>query len=367
MKKEELLYVLALQKTKGIGDIIAKKLITTLGSAAAVYLEKPQNIRKLNGIGAITIAHLKDKTPLKEAEKEVEFIFKNNIKTLYFLDDDYPHRLKYCIDGPILIFQKGETSFENRKVISIVGTRNMTSYGRDCCEQIIADLKSFNPIIVSGFAYGVDICAHRAAIKNGLETVAVLAQGFASLYPKSHQKYEKELLENGSFITEFWYHDQPLREHFLQRNRIIAGLSEATIVIESAEKGGSLVTADIADSYNRDVFAVPGRTSDKFSKGCNRLIKQNKAIMLNTSEDLISELSWEQSTIKKQVIQAQLFTELSETEQLITSFLQLNGKQQLDLISLKNKLTIQQTAAILFNLEMKGMVKPLPGKMFEVI
>lgn len=367
MKKEELLYVLALQKTKGIGDIIAKKLITTLGSASAVYREKSQNIRKLNGIGTVTLANLKDKTPLKQAEKEVEFIIKHNIKTLYFLNDDYPFRLKHCIDGPILMFQKGETSFDNRKIISIVGTRNMTSYGRDCCEQILADLKSYNPIIVSGFAYGVDICAHRLAIKNGLETVAVLAQGFASLYPKAHQKYEKELLENGSFITEFWYHEEPLREHFLQRNRIIAGVSEATIVIESAEKGGSLVTADIANSYNKDVFAVPGRTSDKYSKGCNQLIKQNKAIILNATSDLIAELNWEQKSIEKQVIQAQLFLELSETEQLITSFLQANGKQQLDLISLKNKLTIQQTAAILFNLEMKGVLKPLPGKMFEVI
>ncbi|MDP3353622.1 MAG: DNA-processing protein DprA, partial [Flavobacteriaceae bacterium] len=359
MKEDELLYALALQKTKGIGDIIAKKLITTLGSASAVYQEKLQNIKKLNGIGTITLANLKDKTSIKEAEKEIEFIIKNNIKTRYFLDDDYPTRLKYCIDGPILYFQKGETTFENRKVVSIVGTRNMTPYGRDCCEQIISDLKSYNPIIVSGFAYGVDICAHRAAIKNGLETVAVLAQGFASLYPKTHKKYEKELLENGSFITEFWYHEKPLREHFLQRNRIIAGLSEATIVIESAEKGGSLVTADIADSYNRDVFAVPGRTTDKYSKGCNQLIKQNKAIMLNTVEDLINELHWEQSSTKKQAIQAQLFIELSETEQLIVSFLQSNGKQQLDLISLNNQLTIQQTAAILFNLEMKGIVKPL--------
>lgn len=367
MEKEELRYILALQKTKGIGDIIAKKLISTLGSASAVYKEKPQNIRKLNGIGAITIANLKDKTPLKEAEKEVEFIIKNNLKTLYFLDDDYPKRLTYCIDGPILLFQKGTTSFENRKVISIVGTRKITAYGRDCCEQLIADLKVFNPIIVSGFAYGVDICAHRAAIKNGLETVAVLAQGFASLYPKSHKKYEKELLANGSFLTEFWHHDQPLREHFLQRNRIIAGLSEATIVIESAEKGGSLVTADIADSYNRDVFAVPGRITDKFSNGCNRLIKQNKAVMLNSAEDLINELSWEKSASAPKNIQPQLFVELSETEQLIVSFLQSNGRQQLDLISLNNQLTIQQTASILFNLEMKGMVKPLPGKIFEVI
>lgn len=367
MKEDELLYVLALQKTKGIGDVIAKKLISSLGSAQAVFQEKTHKLKKLNGIGAITLANLNDQSVLKNAEKELEIIRKKNLKTHYFLDDDYPTKLKYCIDGPILLFQKGNTNFENRKVISIVGTRNMTPYGRDCCEQLIADLKPFNPIIVSGFAYGVDICAHRAALKNGLETVAVLAQGFASLYPSAHQKYEKELLVNGSFFTEFWYYDEPLREHFLQRNRVIAGLSETTIVIESAEKGGSLVTADIADSYNRDIFAVPGRISDKYSKGCNKLIQQNKAIMLNSSIDLISELGWEKASIKKQAIQPKLFEELSETEQLLVNFLQSNGKYQLDLIALENQFTIQQTASILFQLEMKGMIKALPGKLFEVI
>ena len=367
MQEEELIYVLALQKTKGIGEVIAKKLISTLGSAAAVYGEKSKNIGKINGIGSITLANLKDKTPLKEAEKEVENIINNKLKILYFLDDDYPIRLKYCIDSPLLLFQKGNTKFENRKIISIVGTRNMTPYGRDCCEQIIADLKEFNPIVVSGFAYGVDICAHRAALKNGLETVAVLAQGFSSIYPKVHKKYEKEVLENGSFLTEFWFHEEPLREHFLQRNRIIAGISEATIVIESADKGGSLVTADIADSYNRDVFAVPGRVSDKYSKGCNNLIKQNKAILLSSANDLITELNWEKLSTKKIVIQPKLFEELLPDEQLIISFLQKNGKHELDLISLKNQLTIQKTASMLFNLEMKGMIKALPGKMFEVI
>jgi DNA processing protein len=367
MKEEELSFVLALQKTKGIGEIIAKKLITTLGSASAVYKESHHKLSKLNGIGTTTLANLKDKNPLKEAEKEVENILKNKLEILYFLDDNYPTRLKYCIDGPLLIFQKGTTTFENRKIISIVGTRNMTPYGKEYCEQIIADLKEYNPIIVSGFAYGVDICAHRAAIKNGLETVAVLAQGFSSIYPKVHKKYEKEILENGSFLSEFWFYDNPLREHFLQRNRIIAGISEATIVIESAEKGGSLVTADIADSYNRDVFAVPGRISDKYSKGCNNLIKQNKAIMLSSANDLITELNWETIQPVKKTIQPKLFEELSSDEQLIVNFLQNNGKQELDLLALKNQLTIQNTASILFNLEMKGMIKALPGKMFEII
>lgn len=367
MKEEELLCILALQKTKGIGDVIAKKLITTVGSAADVYAESPYKLEKLYGIGAITIANLKDKSPFKEAEKEVELILKNKLKLLYFLDEDYPMRLKHCIDGPLLLFQKGETSFKNRKIVSVVGTRMMTSYGRDCCEQIISDLKEYNPIIVSGFAYGVDICAHRSALKNGLETVAVLAQGFSSIYPKSHKKFEKEVIENGSFLSEFWFYEEPLREHFLQRNRVIAGISEATIVIESADKGGSLVTADIADSYNRDVFAVPGRITDKYSLGCNQLIQQNKAIMLNTAKDIVKELAWELPKVTNKVIQPQLFENLLPEEETIVTFLQQNGKQELDFISLKNQLTIQKTASLLFGLEMKGKVKALPGKLFEVI
>ncbi len=367
MTLNQRIQALALQKTKGIGDIIAKKLISTLGSAVAVYTEKPKNIAKIYGIGSITLANLKDRNPLKEAEKEVEFIIKNNIKTHYFLDDAYPNRLKFCIDSPILLFQKGVTTFENRKIISIVGTRNMTSYGRDCCEQIIKDLAVYNPIIVSGFAYGVDICAHKTALQNGLETVAILAHGFSTMYPKVHRKYEKELLEKGSFLTEFWHHEEPLREHFLKRNRIIAGISEATIVIESADKGGSLVTADIADSYNRDVFAVPGRITDKYSQGCNRLIQQNKAVMLTSAQVLIAELNWETIPRKSIAIQPKLFEQLLPDEELIVSFLQNNGKQQFDLIAINTKLTIQQTASLLFNLEMKAIVKPLPGKMFEVI
>jgi DNA processing protein len=265
------------------------------------------------------------------------------------------------------LFKEGNFNLQNKPIISIVGTRKITSYGRDFCEKLIADLAGFNPIIVSGFAYGVDICAHRAALKNNLQTIGVLAHGFEETYPKAHKKYVSEINENGGFLTDFWHNDALIRENFLKRNRIVAGISEATIIIESAEKGGSLVTADIANSYSRDVFAVPGRSTDNFSKGCNDLIKRNKAAILTCATDLVEMLNWDIATKKTPTIQKQLFVEMTETEQLVYDYLVENGKELLDIISLNCKLPIHQTTTLLFNLEMKGVVKPLPGKLFEVV
>ena len=367
MLEEELLYALALQRVKGIGDINAKKLIAYCGSAKKVLTEKRQILEKINGIGAFTLKNLFDSANLKEAEKELKYLQKNNIETFYFEDKNYPKRLKHCVDAPILFFKEGDFKLNNQPIISIVGTRKITSYGRDFCEKLISDLKEYNPIIVSGFAYGVDICAHKAALKNNLKTIGVLAHGFEEVYPKSHKKYVNEINKNGGFITDFWHNDKLQRENFLKRNRIVAGISEATIIIESAEKGGSLVTADIANSYSRDVFAVPGRSTDVYSKGCNDLIKRNKAAILTSANDLIELLNWNILQEAQKPIQKQLFVELTEIEQLIYDFLLENGKELLDLISLNCKLPIHQTTTILFNLEMKGVVKPLPGKLFEAI
>jgi DNA processing protein len=367
MLEEDLLYVLALQRAKGIGDINAKKLIAHYGSAKDVLNEKYQTLQKINGIGSFTIRHLHDANNLRDAEKELQYIQQNNIETQYFLDDNYPEKLKHCVDAPILLFKKGKIRLEHSPIISIVGTRNMTSYGRSFCEKFIKDLKAYNPIIVSGFAYGIDICAHRSALKNSLQTIGVLAHGFEEMYPRSHKKYVADINENGGFITDFWHSDELQRENFLKRNRIVAGISEATIIIESAEKGGSLVTADIANSYSRDVFAVPGRTTDIYSKGCNDLIKRNKAAILSSANDLIEMLNWQKEQKKVTSIQKQLFVKLTENEQAVYDFLLANGKELLDTISLNCKLPIRQTVTILFNLEMKGAVKPLPGKLFEAV
>jgi len=345
----------------------AKKLISHCGSAKNVLKEKRHILEKINGIGGFTIRYLFDKENLKAAEKELDYLQEKNIETLYFADENYPVKLKHCIDGPILLFKEGNFNMENKRIISIVGTRNITSYGRGFCENFVADLKEFNPVIVSGFAYGVDICAHKAAMKNNLTTVGVLAHGFEDIYPKNHKKYIAEMKKEGGFLTDFWHNDELIRENFLKRNRIVAGISEATIIIESADKGGSLVTADIANSYNRDVFAVPGRSSDNFSKGCNDLIRRNKAAILTSASDLIEMLNWDLGNNKQTVIQKQLFVELNEVEQLIYDFLIENGKELLDVIAISCKLPIYKTTTILFNLEMKGVVKPLPGKLFEAV
>ncbi|TVZ56163.1 DNA processing protein [Lutibacter sp. Hel_I_33_5] len=364
MQKEKLLAVLRLQRSKAVGDILAKKLIAKVGDVEQIFKEKPTTLQKINGIGSHVTNHLFDTKNLQEAEKELNYIQDNKIDYSYFLEDDYPVNLQHCIDAPILFFKDGNIDFSNQKIISIVGTRNITSYGRDFCNQLIEDLTEHNPIIVSGFAYGVDICAHKAAIKNKLQTFAVLAHGFDQIYPKVHKKYINQVNEKGGFITEFWSEEQPLRENFLKRNRIVAGISKATIIIESAEKGGSLVTADIANSYSKDVFAVPGRTTDIYSKGCNSLIKNNKAHLLTSASDIIKMLNWD---VSKASIprQKELFVSLTEKEQKIYNYLQKTGKQILDIISLETTIPMCQLSSILLQMELKGVIKPLPGKVFE--
>ena len=268
LSKNELRYTLALQRIPNLGDISAKKLLCKMGSAEAVFKEKKSNLAKIDGIGLLRLKDINLGKQFEEADAELKFIEENNIEYIYFKDKTYPEKLKHCLDGPILIFHRGNIDLAAKKIISIVGTRKITSYGNAFCEDFIAEIAPVNPVIVSGLAYGVDICAHKAAIDNNLQNIACLAHGLNQIYPKSHKKYISKIEENGGFITEFWSSDIFDRNNFLKRNRIIAGLSEATIVIESAEKGGSLVTADIANSYNREVFAVPGRATDSpFSKG----------------------------------------------------------------------------------------------------
>jgi DNA processing protein len=368
MNNEQLKYYLALQKAEGIGDITAKKMITVCGSAEAVFAEKPQILLKIKGINRSVLKKLSDKKLFLDTENEIEFIRKNGITALNFLEDTYPERLKHCIDGPILLFQKGKIDFKKKRIISIVGTRNITNYGKSFLEEFISDLKKYDPVIISGLAYGVDIFTHRQAVKNNLQNIAVLAHGLDMIYPKVHQKDVEKILDNGGLMSDFPSNTNPDRENFVKRNRIVAGLSEATIVIESAVKGGSLITADLAQSYNRDIFAVPGRSTDLFSVGCNQLIKSNKASLLTSVKDLEYMLNWDLETPKKQSnIQKQLFVELKEEEQNIYDYLLKEGKHSLDLIALHCKFPIQKTATVLFSLEMKGVVKPLPGKLYEAV
>lgn len=367
MVKDELIAVLRLQNIPNIGDVTAKKLISHCGSPTAVFLGKKENLLKISGIGTYTIRDLQNLEYLEAAEKEYDFIMKNKIAYSYFMDLDYPNYLKHCIDSPILLFKRGNINLKERKIISVVGTRNITSYGMAFCEKLIEDIAPLNPIIVSGFAYGVDICIQKLAIKHGLQTIGCLAHGLNQIYPKVHSKYVADIERNGGFYTEFWSTSKPERENFLKRNRVIAGMAEATIVVESAEKGGSLVTADIASGYDRDVFSVPGRAGDKYSIGCNNLIKQQKAHMITSAADLIYMLNWELEEKKKNVIQKELFVVLNDTEKSIHNYLLKEGKQLLDTIALECKLPIFKVSSTLLNMEMKGVIRPLPGKLFEAI
>ncbi len=364
---EELISALRLQCIPNIGDISSRKLITFCGSPAAVFKEKKETLLKIGGIGTKVIEGLYDTRYLRDAENECSFIKEHRIKYLYFEDKNYPKYLRHCADAPLILFQRGAINITNRKIISIVGTRNITLHGRKFCEQLIEELAPLDPVIVSGFAYGVDICIQKAANEHGLQTIGCLAHGLNQIYPRVHRKYCAPIEKNGGFLTEFWSTSKPDRENFLRRNRVIAGISEATIVIESAEKGGSLVTADIANSYNRDVFAVPGRPNDQFSVGTNTLIKQQKAHLLTSAADLVYHLNWDLKTKLTKPIQKQLFVELDETEESIYSFLQQEGKQFLDDIAMGSQLSIFKTASTLLAMELKGLVRPLPGKLFEAI
>ncbi len=366
MKTQNLIYLLALQQTTGIGDVFAKKLIKHCGSAEAVFKEKTDNLLKIDGIGLKKIKGFSNKKLLLDkAEIELKFIEKKKIQVLSFMDNDYPERLKHSIDSPILIFQKGKIEFKQQRIISIVGTRNITNYGKSFLVKFIAEIKKYNPLIVSGLAYGVDILTHQLAIENNLQTVAVLAHGLDRVYPSRHQTEALKMQENGGLLTDFWSGTKPERANFVKRNRIVAGISQATIVIESASKGGSLITADIANSYNRDVFALPGRVTDLYSKGCNNLIKTNKASLLQSAKDLAYLLNWEEAKMKP--IQKQLFVELNANENIIYNYLLKEGKQSLDLIALHNNLPIFKVSSLLLTLELKGVVRPLHGKLFEAI
>lgn len=365
-QEEEIFYAIALLKAKNIGDVIARKLVSKLGSAKAIFREKSKNLELIDGIGKRHIDEIIKANLLVEAENEMRFIEKENINIWYFKDKDYPKRLNQCQDAPILLFHKGTFDIHNKPIISIVGTRKITAHGIDICRKLIEDLSPLNPVIVSGFAFGTDITAHKAAIEEGLQNIAILGHGFDKMYPAVHSRYISAVEKNGGFITDFTSDDKFDRKNFVKRNRIIAGMTEATIVIESAEKGGSLITADFASQYNREVFAIPGRPQDRFSIGCNNLIKKNQAHLITSAADIVYLLNWD---IEKEKAgkQQSLFVDLNENEKKVVEVLAENGKKELDDLVIKTNIPSHQLASILLNLELKGKIRPLPGKQYETI
>jgi len=365
---EQLLYHIAITSIPNIGDVTAKKLIAYCGSSEQVFKEKKSVLEKIPGIGPVNankiIQHKTEALVL--AEEELIFIKKNEIIPLFFLHENYPKRLLHCEDGPVLLYSKGNVDYNNQRVISVVGTRKATDYGKDFCNELIKDLVPHNPLIVSGLAYGIDVCAHKAAIQNNLPTVGVLAHGLDRLYPAQHRSVANQMLENGALLSDYKSGTKPDRENFPKRNRIVAGMSDLTIVIESSKKGGSLITAYIANDYNRDVFALPGRVGDSQSEGCNNLIRSHKAALIQSAKDIEYVMGWEMNKKVAQV-QTQLFLELTPEQKILTAILSKQEKVGIDELALLAKMPMSQTTSLLLNLEFDGVVKSLPGKLYRLV
>jgi DNA processing protein len=368
MNEQEIFSCIALTQAPGIGHISAKRLMDEIGSATEIFSLRNELQERLPEVNLRLIKALDAPQAMKRAEAELQFIQKNKLTCLTLFDEAYPSRLRDCEDAPILLFYKGNADLNPLRVVSMVGTRRATTYGQDRCAAFLKELKAYHPdiLITSGLAYGIDIHSHRAALVNQLPTVGVLAHGLDRIYPPTHRQAAVKMLEQGGLLTEFLSGTQPDRHNFISRNRIIAGISDATIVVESANKGGALITAEIAGSYHRDCFAFPGRTTDEYSRGCNRLIRENKAILIQSAEEFVQAMGWETIPVK-QSVQRSLFPELTGKEQQIVSILQKQGNLHINTLVVETNLPIQEMSALLFTLEMKGILRVQAGAVYELL
>ena len=369
--EEEQIYSIALTMVPGIGHIGAKHLIDGMGNAVDVFRLRKEIPERIPEVSQRVIEALDCPQAVLRAEQEYEFIWKNRISCLSFHDEAYPSRLRECEDAPVVLFFKGNADLNSLHILNMVGTRNATDYGTQICASFLRDLKALCPdvLVVSGLAYGIDIHAHREALANELPTVGVLAHGLDRIYPHVHRKTAVDMLEKGGLLTEFLSGTNPDRHNFISRNRIVAGMCDATIVIESAEKGGSLITAELAEGYHRDCFAFPGRMSDEYSKGCNRLIRDNKASLLLSAEDFVQAMGWNiPMTLSEKVsVQRSLFIELSEEEQKIVAILEKLGNLQINSLVVEADIPVNKMTALLFELEMKGVIRVLAGGMYQLL
>lgn len=369
MITDKTLYRIALTQINGVGVTLARSLMQAVGDEEGVFKESARNLEKIPRISRRLIDEIRNPSVMKRAGEELEFIEKNDIQPLFFTDKDYPQRLTHCIDAPVLLYSKGNATFNPEKVVSIVGTRNVTKYGQDFCQRFIKELSAYFPdiLVVSGLAYGADICAHRSALHNNLTTVAVLGHGLDRIYPAVHRKTAVEMLENGALLTEFPSHTNPDKHNFVKRNRIVAGMADAVVVVESGEKGGSLITADIANSYYREVFAVPGRTTDAMSAGCNNLITGNKAVLLQDAAGFVEQMGWSKSAKPAKPKQKELFLNLTDDEERV--FNALNGVEsmQVNMLAIQLNTPVAELFMTLLELEMKNVVQALPGGMYKLL
>lgn len=363
----DLLYQIALTLVPNIGDVHAKTLINRFGDAASIFKAKRKDLEAVDGMGSIRARAIRSMTDLSSAEKEIAFIDKFRITPIFLTNPAYPKRLLHCYDSPMLLFYKGNADLNAQKILSIVGTRNFTPYGKQVCEKIITDLAEQDILVVSGLAYGIDTIAHRSALKHGMKTVGVLAHGLDRIYPAENKSLAKQMLGEGGLLTDYKSNTNPDKQNFPRRNRIVAGMCDAVLVIETTLKGGSLITAELANGYNKDVLAIPGRTTDLKSEGCNYLVKTNKAALVNSAADILDFMGWSDTIKAKAPKQRALFIELTPDEKVITAVLQKEDIIMIDELHAKSGLSSSAVASTLLSLEMHGLILSMPGKRYKLL
>jgi DNA processing protein len=365
--EKDLLYRLALSCVPGIGPVYAKKLLNHFGDAEAIFKARPAALSKIGGIGETRIKAISGYDDFGVLEKELAFIEKYSIRCLFFTDKDYPQRLLCCKEAPVLLFYRGSADLNANRVVSIVGTRTPTTYGKQAVERLTRELAVCGPLIISGLAFGIDAGAHKAALSHSLPTVAVLGHGLNQIYPHEHKPLAAEIVKQGGLLTNFNTHSETSPRNFPLRNRIVAGMSDALVVVETDTDGGSMLTVRNALSYQKKIFAFPGRVSDRTSRGCNKLIQQGSAKLLLDGSQLMTELGWD-SKIKRPAKQAVLFPsppkDLPDNEKVVLSLLQTKAPYSLDELTAKMQVGNSAVAMALLNLELRGMIVSLPGKMY---
>ena len=374
MNTQEIVSSIALTKLNGLSLLNARTLLDSLGSASEVFAHRKDIVGVIPDASKRLVAAF-DHTDeaLRLAEEEMKFVEQKRLRVLTLNDVDYPQRLRECEDAPLVLYYCGSANLNSQRVISIVGTRKCSEYGREVCNNFIADLKRYYPdmLIVSGLAYGIDVCAHRAALDNGMSTIGVLAHGLDTIYPSMHRQIAADMVHRqGGLLTEYGVHTTPEKGNFVRRNRIVAGMCDACIVVESSERGGSLITAELAMEYNRDVFAFPGRVYDEYSRGCNNLIRRQQATLLTCAADLLDAMGWDnplKKDSKRKVVQQELFPDLTDEERALVNTLKDVDDKHINQIAIDANIPYSRASMILFDLEMKGIVKALGGARYKVM
>jgi len=363
---EDLLYKVALARLDGVGTAMTRKLLLQYGTARAVFECRAKELNAIPRLKETAVQAVLNGKALQQAEQELEICERYDIDILYFMDSHFPKRLKQIEHGPVILYYKGNISLDHTRTVGIIGTRKASPLGEIHVEKLVEELARYQPLVISGLAYGIDIAAHKAALEHNLPTIGVLGHGLRHLYPARHRRIAEQMIENGGLLTEYPFFTESDPRHFPMRNRIVAGLCDALVVAESPRKGGSIITAQFANDYNKDVFAIPGRLHDKKSEGCNWLIKTHRAALLESAEDIAYNLRWEEQE-KTVAEQLQLFESLSEDEKLVVDLLQEQESLHIDLLSHKSKLGIGILATVLLQMEFKNLIRSMPGKTYMLV